>query len=78
MENYKQLFQQDYEGEDTFLEYVYFSCKDTLSDWEKEQYAAAGYRAYTMDEVLDLAQGNQTWDFTGNALFDEFWLSTWG
>ena len=35
LENYKQLFQQDYEGEDTFLEYVYFCCKDTLSDWEK-------------------------------------------
>lgn len=78
LENYKLLFQKDYEGENTFLEYVYFSCKDTLSDWEKEQCAAAGYRAYTMDEILDLVQGDQTWDFTGNALFDEFWLSTWG
>ena len=44
---------------------------------EKEECQSAGYRAYTMDQVFDLANPNKDWDYTGNAIFDEFWFTTW-
>jgi hypothetical protein len=30
-----------------------------------------------MKEVFDLVYPNDDWDYTGNALFDEFWFTTW-
>ena len=74
---YKTTFEGHYNGKDFKLEYAYFSCKDNLNDLEKEECQKAGYRAYTMDQVFDLANPNKDWDYTGNALFDEFWFTTW-
>ena len=74
---YKTTFESHYNGKDFKLEYAYFSCKDNLNDLEKEECLKAGYRAYTMDQVFDLANPNKDWDYTGNALFDEFWFTTW-
>ena len=74
---YKTTFENHYNGKDFVLEYAYFSCKDNLNDLEKEECLKAGYRAYTMDQVFDLANPNKDWDYTGNALFDEFWFTTW-
>ena len=74
---YKTTFESHYNGKDFKLEYAYFSCKDNLNDLEKEECLKAGYRAYTMDQVSDLANPNKDWDYTGNALFDEFWFTTW-
>ena len=74
---YKTTFENHYNGKDFKLEYAYFSCKDNLNDLEKEECLKAGYRAYTMDQVFDLANPNKDWDYTGNALFDEFWFTTW-
>ena len=74
---YKTTFENHYNGKDFKLEYAYFSCKDNLNDLEKEECQSAGYRAYTMDQVFDLANPNKDWDYTGNALFDEFWFTTW-
>ena len=74
---YKTTFENHYNGKDFVLEYAYFSCKDNLNDLEKEECQSAGYRAYTMDQVFDLANPNKDWDYTGNALFDEFWFTTW-
>ena len=74
---YKTTFEGHYNGKDFALEYAYFSCKDNLNDLEKEECQSAGYRAYTMDQVFDLANPNKDWDYTGNALFDEFWFTTW-
>ena len=74
---YKTTFENHYNGKDFKLEYAYFSCKDNLNDLEKEECLEAGYRAYTMDQVFDLANPNKDWDYTGNALFDEFWFTTW-
>ena len=74
---YKTTFENHYNEKDFALEYVYFSCKDNLNDLEKEECLKAGYRAYTMDQVFDLANPNKDWDYTGNALFDEFWFTTW-
>ena len=74
---YKTTFETHYNGKDFKLEYAYFSCKDNLNDLEKEECQKAGYRAYTMDQVFDLANPNKDWDYTGNALFDEFWFTTW-
>ena len=74
---YKTTFEGHYNGKDFKLEYAYFSCKDNLNDLEKEECLKAGYRAYTMDQVSDLANPNKDWDYTGNALFDEFWFTTW-
>ncbi len=74
---YKTIFENHYNEKDFALEYVYFSCKEELKDWEKEECQSAGYRAYTMGDVFDLANPNKDWDYTGNALFDEFWFTTW-
>ena len=74
---YKTTFEGHYNGKDFKLEYAYFSCKDNLNDLEREECLKAGYRAYTMDQVSDLANPNKDWDYTGNALFDEFWFTTW-
>ena len=74
---YKTTFEGHYNGKDFKLEYAYFSCKDNLNDLEKEECLKAGYRAYTMDQVFDLANPNKDWDYTGNAIFDEFWFTTW-
>lgn len=74
---YKTTFENHYNGKDFKLEYAYFSCKDNLNDLEKEECLKAGYRAYTMDQVFNLANPNKDWDYTGNALFDEFWFTTW-
>ena len=74
---YKTTFEDHYNGKDFKLEYAYFSCKDNLNDLEKEECLKAVYRAYTMDQVFDLANPNKDWDYTGNALFDEFWFTTW-
>ena len=74
---YKTIFKDHYNDKDFELEYAYFSCKDNLNDLEKEECLKAGYRAYTMDQVFDLANPNKDWDYTGNALFDEFWFTTW-
>ena len=74
---YKTTFENHYNGKDFKLEYAYFSCKDNLNDTEKKDCLEAGYRAYTMDQVFDLANPNKDWDYTGNALFDEFWFTTW-
>ena len=74
---YKTTFESHYNGKDFKLEYAYFSCKDNLNDLEKEECLKAGYRAYTMDQVFDLANPNKDWDYTNNALFDEFWFTTW-
>ena len=74
---YKTTFETHYNGKDFKLEYAYFSCKDNLNDTEKKDCLEAGYRAYTMDQVFDLANPNKDWDYTGNALFDEFWFTTW-
>ena len=77
LERYKTTFETHYNGKDFKLEYAYFSCKDQLNDLEKEECQSAGYRAYTMDQVFDLANPNKDWDYTGNAIFDEFWFTTW-
>lgn len=74
---YKTTFEDHYNGKDFKLEYAYFSCKDNLNDLEKEECLKSDYRAYTMDQVSDLANPNKDWDYTGNALFDEFWFTTW-
>jgi len=74
---YKTTFENHYNGKDFKLEYAYFSCKDNLNDTEKKDCLEAGYRAYTMDQVFDSANPNKDWDYTGNALFDEFWFTTW-
>ena len=74
---YKTTFENHYNGKDFKLEYAYFSCKDNLNDTEKKDCLEAGYRAYTMDQVFDLANPNKDWDYTDNALFDEFWFTTW-
>ena len=74
---YKTTFENHYNGKDFKLEYAYFSCKDNLNDLEKEECLKSDYRAYTMDQVSDLANPNKDWDYTGNALFDEFWFTTW-
>ena len=73
---YKTTFEGHYNGKDFKLEYAYFSCKDNLNDLEKEECLKSDYRAYTMDQVFDLANPNKDWDYTGNALFDEFWFTT--
>lgn len=77
LERYKTTFETHYNGKDFKLEYAYFSCKDQLNELEKEECQSAGYRAYTMDQVFDLANPNKDWDYTGNAIFDEFWFTTW-
>lgn len=78
LQNYKETFERYYKDTEFNREYVFFSCKSELSDWEKKECISASYRAYTMDEVLNSAKKEKEWDWTGNALFDEFWLSTWG
>ena len=77
LERYKTIFETHYNGKGFKLEYAYFSCKENLNDLEKEECQLAGYRAYTMDQVFDLANPNKDWDYTGNAIFDEFWFTTW-
>ena len=77
LERYKTIFKTHYNGKGFRLKYAYFSCKDQLNDWEKGECQSAGYRAYTMDQVFDLANPNKDWDYTGNAIFDEFWFTTW-
>ena len=77
LERYRTIFETHYNGKGFKLEYAYFSCKENLNDLEKEECQSAGYRAYTMDQVFDLANPNKDWDYTGNALFDEFWFTTW-
>ena len=77
LERYKTIFETHYKGKGFKLEYAYFSCKDQLNDLEKEECLDEGYRAYTMDQVFDLANPNKDWDYTGNAIFDEFWFTTW-
>ncbi len=77
LERYKTIFETHYNGKGFSLKYAYFSCKDQLNDWEKGKCQSAGYRAYTMDQVFDLANPNKDWDYTGNAIFDEFWFTTW-
>ena len=77
LERYKTIFKTHYNGKGFSLKYAYFSCKDQLNELEKEECQSAGYRAYTMDQVFDLANPNKDWDYTGNAIFDEFWFTTW-
>lgn len=77
LERYKTTFKTHYNEKGFKLEYAYFSCKEKLNDLEKEECQSAGYRAYTMDQVFDLANPNKDWDYTGNAIFDEFWFTTW-
>lgn len=77
LERYKTIFKTHYNGKGFSLKYAYFSCKDQLNELEKEECQSAGYRAYTMDQVFDLANSNKDWDYTGNAIFDEFWFTTW-
>ena len=77
LERYKTIFETHYNEKGFKLEYAYFSCKDQLNDLEKEECLKADYRAYTMDQVFDLANPNTDWDYTGNAIFDEFWFTTW-
>ena len=77
LERYRTIFETHYNEKDFKLEYAYFSCKDQLNELEKEECQSAGYRAYTMDQVFDLANPNKDWDYTGNAIFDEFWFTTW-
>ena len=77
LERYRTIFETHYNGKGFKLEYAYFSCKENLNDLEKEECQSAGYRAYTMDQVFDLANPNKDWDYTGNAIFDEFWFTTW-
>ena len=77
LKRYKTTFETHYNGKDFRLKYAYFSCKDQLNDSEKEECLDEGYRAYTMDQVFDLANPNKDWDYTGNAIFDEFWFTTW-
>ena len=77
LERYRTIFETHYNGKGFKLEYAYFSCKDQLNELEKEECQSAGYRAYTMDQVFDLANPNKDWDYTGNAIFDEFWFTTW-
>ena len=74
---YKTIFENHYKDKGFKSEFIYFSCKDNLNDTEKKDCMEAGYRAYTMDQVFDLANPNKDWDYTGNALFDEFWFTTW-
>ena len=74
---YKTIFKDHYNDKGFESEFVYFSCKDNLNNTEKKDCMEAGYRAYTMDQVFDLANPNKDWDYTGNALFDEFWFTTW-
>ena len=77
LKRYRTIFETHYNGKGFSLKYAYFSCKDQLNDWEKGKCQSAGYRAYTMDQVFDLANPNKDWDYTGNAIFDEFWFTTW-
>ena len=74
---YKTIFKDHYNDKGFESEFVYFSCKDNLNDTEKKDCMDADYRAYTMKEVFDLIYPNDDWDYTGNALFDEFWFTTW-
>ena len=77
LERYRTTFETHYNGKGFKLEYAYFSCKDQLNDLEKGECQSADYRAYTMDQVFDLENPNTDWDYTGNAIFDEFWFTTW-
>ena len=77
LERYRTIFETYYNGKGFKLEYAYFSCKENLNELEKEECQLAGYRAYTMDQVFYLANPNKDWDYTGNAIFDEFWFTTW-
>lgn len=74
---YKTIFKDHYNDKGFESEFIYFSCKDNLNDTEKKDCLDADYRAYTMKEVFDLVYPNDDWDYTGNALFDEFWFTTW-
>ena len=74
---YKTIFENHYKDKGFKSEFIYFSCKDNLNNTEKKDCMDADYRAYTMKEVFDLVYPNDDWDYTGNALFDEFWFTTW-
>ena len=77
LERYQKIFEEEYNGGDFRLRYVYFTCHENLGE-DELRCRENGFQAYTMDDVSYKASENEEFKLTGNALFDEFWLSNWG
>jgi len=77
LERYKEIFEAEYHDSKFNLRYVYFTCHDDFGD-DKVSCNENGFQAYTMDDVYNKASEYEEFELTGNALFDEFWLSSWG
>ena len=77
LERYKTIFEEDYEGKEFKLHYVYFTCAEDFGE-DEAICRKSGFQAYTMDDVYNKISENEELELTGNALFDEFWLSSWG
>ncbi len=78
---YKTIFEDEYKGTDFEgnLHYVFFTCQDEVSEYEREECSKVGYKPFSMDEVVDktIREEDRSFTLTGSDLFDEFWLTTW-
>ena len=77
LERYKDIFEKEYQDTGFKQRYIYFTCNDNFGD-DEASCDENGFRAYTMDNVFDKVSEYEELEPTGNALFDEFWLSCWG
>ena len=77
LERYREIFDGHYNCSEFKQRYVYFTCHDNLGE-DEVLCRENDFRAYTMDDVFNKASENEEFELTGNALFDEFWLSCWG
>ncbi len=78
---YKDTFEEEYKDTEfeRNLHYIFFTCQDEVSDYEKEECSKVGYKPFSMDEVINKAirDNKGGFELTHSDLFDEFWLSTW-
>ena len=77
LERYKERFEEHYKNSGFKQHYVYFTCDNNFGE-DGKYCNEKGFRAYTMNEVYNKALRSENVELTGNALFDEFWLSCWG
>lgn len=82
LNTYKKIFEENYKGTafEKNLHYAYFTIKERkYITSDEEACRAANFLCHTMDEIMDAIWPNME-DFkpTGNEIFDEFWIKSWG
>lgn len=79
LKRYYEIFEEEYKDKDFERHYAYFTIRENVPPEDQSLCDEANYRAFTMDEIADSIWPTQA-DLkpTGNEIFDEFWVKSWG